>query len=50
MTIMEGPLSDEDIDHFIHCGFVRLRKAFPPALADRCRQLLWEQLGIDSED
>jgi len=49
--VSEGnPLSEAEIASFIEDGFVRLREAFSPALADRCRQLLWEQIGLDPED
>jgi hypothetical protein len=46
----EAPLSEDEVEAFIHHGFVRLREAFPRHLADRCRGLLWEQLGLDPED
>lgn len=49
-TFLPGPLSDREILDFIEGGFVRLREAFPRTLADRCRQLLWAQLGLDPED
>jgi Phytanoyl-CoA dioxygenase (PhyH) len=43
-------LSKDEIDHFIHCGFVPLREAFSRELAGRCRELLWEQLALDPGD
>jgi Phytanoyl-CoA dioxygenase (PhyH) len=46
----EGPLSDADISAFITRGFVRLHEAFPRELADECRALLWEQLGLSPDE
>lgn len=45
-----SPLSDSEIEDFVQQGFVRLRDAFPRSLADQCRQLLWEQLGLAPKD
>jgi Phytanoyl-CoA dioxygenase (PhyH) len=46
----EGSLSESEVESFIQDGFVRLREAFPRSLADRCHQLLWEQLGLDPQE
>ncbi|MCW3097234.1 MAG: phytanoyl-CoA dioxygenase [Chthonomonadaceae bacterium] len=46
----EGPLSESEVESFVQDGFVRLREAFPPSLADHCRRLLWEQMGLDPND
>ena len=46
----EGPLSEGEVQSFIQDGFVRLREAFPRPLADQCRLLLWEQLGLDPQN
>jgi hypothetical protein len=49
-----GPLSNDQIDRFVEEGFVRLDEAFPRALADECRGLLWKQItamtGMAPED
>lgn len=50
MLHTDGPLSPQEVEDFLTQGFVRLRQAFPRALADRCRKLLWEQLGLDPEN
>jgi hypothetical protein len=50
VMMADGPLSDAEITAFIENGFVPLREAFPRSLADRCRQLLWEQTGLDPDD
>ncbi|AZO78002.1 MULTISPECIES: phytanoyl-CoA dioxygenase family protein [unclassified Bosea (in: a-proteobacteria)] len=38
------------IAHFVEHGFVRLDKAFPRALADEARAILWRDLGCDPSD
>jgi Phytanoyl-CoA dioxygenase (PhyH) len=43
-------LSASELDQFAEEGFVRLSAAFPRTLADRCRELAAEQLGIDETD
>ena len=45
-----GPLSSEEVESFILRGFVPLREAFPRALAERCRERLWEQLDVARAD
>jgi hypothetical protein len=47
---MPGPLTAEDVDHFIRDGFIRLEAAFPRPLADECRRLLWTALELDPAD
>lgn len=44
------PLSSAQIDAFIADGFVRLDDAFPRALAEEARAILWRGLGSDPED
>jgi hypothetical protein len=39
-----------DVDRFIDDGYVHLPGALPRELADRCRALLWEQIGLDASD
>lgn len=43
-------LDDAQIDHFVEHGFVRLDHAFPPALAEEARSILWRDLGCDPDD
>jgi hypothetical protein len=43
-------LPHAEIEEFIADGFVRLDGAFPRALADECRALLWKELGLDPTD
>jgi hypothetical protein len=43
-------LSDMQIQEFIENGFVRLDQAFPRALADEGRELLWRDTGCDPHD
>jgi hypothetical protein len=47
---MERPLDADDIDAFVQHGFVRLRRAFSPELADQCRRSMWQQLDEDPDD
>nr|WP_307874767.1 phytanoyl-CoA dioxygenase family protein [Frankia nepalensis] len=43
-------LTDEEIQRFIDEGFVHVREAFPRALADECRSILWRMTGLDPDD
>ena len=43
-------LSVAEVEHFMDAGYVRLREAFPRALALDCRELLCRQLNIDPDD
>ena len=43
-------LAPTQIEQFIRDGFVRMDGAFPPALADAARVLLWQQTGCDPDD
>lgn len=43
-------LDDAQIAHFIERGFVRLDHAFPSALAEQARAILWRDLGCDPGD
>lgn len=42
-------LSAAQIDRFIHDGFVRIDEAFPRALADSCRRVLWRATGCTED-
>lgn len=43
-------LSDAQIASFIADGFVRIDDAFPAALADEARAILWRDTGLDPDD
>jgi len=43
-------LSRAQIDQFINDGFVRIDNAFPRAIADEARTLLWADTGCDPND
>src|SRR3954467_4625153 len=43
-------LSDAQRDQFVNDGFVKLESAFPPAIADEARAILWQATGCDPED
>jgi hypothetical protein len=43
-------LDDAQIAHFVERGFVRLDHAFPSALADEARAILWRDLGCNPDD
>jgi len=42
-------LSPADIQAFIRDGYVAVPDAFPHALADRCRAILWRATGLDPD-
>lgn len=50
MTHPAPPLSTEQVEHFMTHGFVRIDGAFPRALADEARPLLWKDTGCDPDD
>lgn len=43
-------LSRAQIEQFVADGFVRVDDAFPSALADQARAVLWRDLGLDPDD
>ncbi|MBX9590577.1 MAG: phytanoyl-CoA dioxygenase family protein [Hyphomonadaceae bacterium] len=43
-------LSDAQVQQFIHDGFVRIDRAFPRALADECRAILWRDMPCEADD
>jgi hypothetical protein len=43
-------LDDAEIRHFVERGFVRIDRAFPRALADEARAILWRDTGCDPAD
>jgi hypothetical protein len=50
MPNLSNPLSDAQVASFIADGFVRIDSAFPTALADECRAILWRDTGVDPDD
>lgn len=46
----QAPLNDADVRRFIQDGFLRVDGAFPRALADEARAILWRDTGCDPED
>ncbi len=50
MPNLSNPLSPAQIDSFIADGFVRIDDAFPEALADECRAILWRDTGVSPDD
>lgn len=50
MPDMTPALSRAQIDQFITNGFIRIDHAFPRALADEARAILWADTGCDPED
>lgn len=43
-------LDDDAVEQFIRDGYLRLDDAFPPALADAARAVLWHDTGCDEGD
>jgi hypothetical protein len=43
-------LDPKQVRRFIDDGFLRLEQAFPRALADECRNILWRDTGCDPRD
>lgn len=43
-------LSDAEIEQFVRDGFVRIDEAFPSALADEARAILWHDTGCAPDD
>jgi hypothetical protein len=46
----ERPLTEADVSAFIMRGFVKVEHAFSREVADQCRGLLWEQLGLSPDE
>jgi hypothetical protein len=40
-------LTQDQVDHFIHKGFVKIENAFSTDIADQCRAILWKASGCD---
>jgi hypothetical protein len=47
---MSAKLTDQQIHHFIHNGFVKIDQAFPSDLAAQARSILWRDTGCDETD
>ena len=39
-------LSDQQIEHFVASGYVKIENAFSREQADTCRSILWQSLGL----
>lgn len=49
-VVPADPLTDVDVESFVRDGVVQLRGAFPQAVADECRSLLWQETGCSPDD
>jgi hypothetical protein len=49
-TIIDGALSAQGIEQFIEDGYVKIEEAFPRALADEGRAILWRDTGFDPDN
>jgi hypothetical protein len=47
---MPPVLGAAQIDEFIERGFIRIDEAFPPALADAARAVLWRDMGLSPDE
>jgi hypothetical protein len=43
-------LTEQQINRFIHEGFVKIENAFPTELADECRAILWKATQCDPDN
>jgi hypothetical protein len=43
-------LEASEVEQFIHDGFVRVERAFPRAVAEAARAILWKATGCDPDD
>ena len=43
-------LSTQEINDFIHSGFIKIENAFPFELAEACCAILWKASGCDPND
>jgi phytanoyl-CoA dioxygenase PhyH len=43
-------LEPDQIEQFVASGFVKLARAFPPEVGERCRQELWSATGYDPDN
>lgn len=47
---MAAVLSEQQVRFFLDDGFVLVREAFPPELAEAGRALLWQEMGLRPDD
>lgn len=47
---MQNVLDKQQIDHFIHNGFIRIDLAFAEETAAAARDILWKDLGCDPRE
>ena len=45
-----GGLTSQQIEQFIHSGYVSIANAFSTDLAEACRNILWKDMGCDPND
>lgn len=50
MAVNEQVLDNNQIQQFIHDGYIRLENAFPYDLAEEGRNILWRETGCDPDD
>jgi hypothetical protein len=50
IVAVAGGLTPEQADRFVDEGFVLVREAFPRAVADDGRALLWREMGLDPDE
>lgn len=50
VAVAQVGLRPEQIDRFVLDGFVRVEGAFPRAVADQGRALLWKEMGLSPDD
>lgn len=48
--IMSDILSEKEVEHFIHNGFIRLDHSFTREIADAALEILWDDLPCDRAD
>jgi hypothetical protein len=49
-TVVDGSLTSLAIEQFIEDGYVRIEGAFPKALAEKGRAILWRDTGCDPDN
>lgn len=43
-------LTDAQLQQFVRDGYIKLENAFSTELADKCRNILWKDIGCDPDD
>ncbi|AXY74583.1 phytanoyl-CoA dioxygenase [Paraflavitalea soli] len=47
---MQALLDSDQLEAFIHTGFIRINNAFSTTIAEKARQILWQDTGCDPND